>query len=393
MPPDTDTRLSMAEQLGATWDKMEEDAPATPERADPIAPEAKPVEDRARDESGRFAEKPKDKLTLKPKEAVSAEAKPERAEKPAIETPAPEASGKPGATEGKTAQPNAQAETVAPPVHWNGDGKVEWGRLPVAVRQQIAKDYSTVADLRPLAQTLAPYKDRFTRDFGGTDRAIPAILSTWDFAQQQPAQFTAQFVAKYSNGNPVDFLQKIAQQLGVDPRQFQTGDNGGQPAHEAQQGDPVIAQLQATVQQLQGQLQRVEQQPALAQNAQIDRDINAFAADPAHPYYQDVKIAMQAILAVPGLVTAEHGQEILKQAYDQACWANPQIRQTLQAKAQADAAAKLAADRKATVNRATQAGGSINGAPGTTKSNGALNGQSVAASLSDNWDKLEARIT
>jgi hypothetical protein len=144
MPPDE--RLSMAEQLSGTWDKMEANEPAPVIEAEPIA--AEPVEtaeakaERQRDDGGRFAKEPREKLTLKPKEGKDAAPKQERTEEgkaaaekgpPAAERGAPDSQRTDNANAG---QPTAQVP-IQPPAHWSGGGKVAWEKLPYPVKQAL----------------------------------------------------------------------------------------------------------------------------------------------------------------------------------------------------------------------------------------------------------------
>jgi hypothetical protein len=96
MPPDE--RLSMADQLGVAWDKMEKETTDASDISGTVADRSNAAgsdgsnratedatadtvaADRARDEAGRFKaeEKSREKLTLKPKEAKDATPKQER---------------------------------------------------------------------------------------------------------------------------------------------------------------------------------------------------------------------------------------------------------------------------------------------------------------------------
>lgn len=364
-----------------------------------IGREPEPAQ-RERDEGGRFAKeqaeqaKPEKTLRLKDaarsegpkrdpktgghvKEAVTnAEAQPE--DQQAVETPAAQASGKPGVAEGQAAQPQAE---IAPPSDWKGGAKVKWAMLPRDVKAEIAEDYKHVATAKALNIAIDPYRATIQQRFGAapSEQVIGEIMRGWSHAINQPTDFGALFVNSMSNGKPIDFLREMVQKLGVDPRLLAGADNGQSHAQpELQQpNDPVIARLEQQLQQVTGQLQHLAQQPVIAQNAQIDTEIQAFQADPAHPYFNDVKPVMAALMGTKG------GPATLKEAYDMACYANPQIRAALVTQSQA----KEQEARKQATARAQGAAVQVNGAPGVARP-AASQIKSVTEALSRNYDTM-----
>ena len=108
---------------------------------------------------------------------------------------------------------------------------------------------------------------------------------------------------------------------------------------------------------LQVQMQRQEGQ-------QLQTEIEAFASDPGHIHFETVKPVMAALL--------ESGAaKDLKDAYDQAVWARPDIRSTLVPPQSVNTEEKRLAEIKAKAEKAKQAGSSITGGPGAA---GELNG-------------------
>lgn len=163
----------------------------------------------------------------------------------------------------------------------------------------------------------------------------------------------------------------LARSYGVDLRQF-----GGQaPGQHQQAQDPYAPQLSAALQPIMQQVQTLQQsfqqqtaQAEQAKQATVQAEIAAFAGDPAHLYFPDVKEHVAALLETGAA-------ETLKDAYDMAVWASPTIRPLLleaQSKAAAAASAKAEADAKAKADAAAQAkaaaagkaAGSVTGAPG-----------------------------
>src|SRR5688572_2269776 len=127
MPPDE--RLSMAEQLSATYDKLEAETPDVVVADEPVADA--PIEteeakaERLRDEAGRFKAEPREKLTLKPKEAK--DAAPEQKREAPRESAGKEApAGDQPRDAGKPADGGRADAPILPPSNWSGKGKVQW---------------------------------------------------------------------------------------------------------------------------------------------------------------------------------------------------------------------------------------------------------------------------
>lgn len=270
--------------------------------------------ERARDEQGRFAktpegQKPRETLTLKPQE------------KPADQQAQP----KP-AEQAQLAPATGQTITTAP-LHWKGSAKVDWNKLPENVKLGILEDHKALseqqASLEPLTKAIDPHREVWMRDAGSIEAAIGQL---------------GQFYRLYLD-NPQGLIQHIARTRGIDLGQPQ-----GQPQPGTQQQAPdinsVVSQaVQQAIRPFQEQMQQTESQ-------QLQQSIQTFAQDPAHPYFQDVKVHMGHLLKA--------GQaKDMQDAYDQATWANPVIRQSLidaqaaertkQMQADADRARKAAA--------------------------------------------------
>lgn len=151
---------------------------------------------------------------------------------------------------------------------------------------------------------------------------------------------------------PVEAIQALARQFGVDLRQF-----GAQPAQTPQAptapqtNDPAMAAVLAEVQQLKQFVTTQQQQAVAAENAKVEQTIQAFASDPKHSHFPAVRHMMGALMQA-----AEAKGETLSMAdaYEAACRAHPQVHKAIQqteaeakAKADAEARAKAAAAAKA----------------------------------------------
>lgn len=301
---------------------------------------AQPAADRPRDEAGRFAKapegKPRETLTLKekaPKDGIPPRGTP----------PTPDQLASTAAKPSEAAAPAPLIEqALAAPLHWKGGQKIQWARLPKDVQQGILDDHKALqeqqAAYEPLNKALEPYREVFVRDAGSIEAAVSQL---------------GQFYRAYLD-NPVGLIQHIARTRGIDLGQPQ-----GQPV---QPGTPppapdinsVVTQaVQQAIRPFQEQIQQTETQ-------QIQQTVQEFASDPAHPYFQDVRVHMGHLL--------NSGQaKSMKEAYDQAIWANPVIRQQLLTE-QAEEARKAQAAEAEKARKAAAA--SVRGSPIP----GALNG-------------------
>lgn len=310
---------------------------------------------RARDEGGRFAkaeDKPRETLTLKepktggdvpPVSEPQGETKTGLEQNPVSDKPAP----------------------IAAPVEWKGAAKTKWDRLPREVQAEIAERHQATEQARaafaPVEQAIAPYREAWMRDAGSVEAAIGQL---------------GQFYRLYLD-NPVGLIQHIAATRGINlgAPQGQQPPQGGAP-----QPAPDIASLiERAVQQ---HVAPIQERHAQAENQQLQDVISAFAADPKHPYFQDVKVHM-------GQLMAAGAAKNLDEAYDQAIWASSTIRpQLLSAQAEEANKARAAEVEKARKASSANLRGSPlpNGGSGPGSGNGSVHDdvRAAAAELAGN---------
>jgi hypothetical protein len=320
--------------------------PATIPEPKADAPKA-PVVDAAqvaRDEAGRFAAKTNDAPTadLKSADAPKTDTK-------ITDTPA-------------AAPTEAPQEPIPAPAALSAVAKSQWATLPPVIQAEWAKrERDMDAGLQKQAvqlkrferidEAIAPHRNYLAIN-GLTDESYLRSLIAADGMLRGP--------------NPGDALAQIAGMYNIDLRQ--TGQPGQQPQQAQQpqpqaQPDPRYQELVQTVASLQ---QTVAQQQSAAQesvNTQRQSQIDNFAKD--HLYFENVRQQMGALLRSPGLAELAETSPLdaMKSAYDQACWAHPEIRPLLLAEQTAtqEAAARAAVSAKA--NEARQASGSVTGSP------------------------------
>jgi hypothetical protein len=268
-----------------------------------------------RDEAGRFA-------TKTPDAAQQAQV----ATQPPVQAVAPD--------------PAVVAAPVgkAPP-GWSPEAKASFETLPPHVQAAVAKREQEVA---AGFRVLQDYKglEEFTpmvRQAGTSHADVMRRAVSWERSLQTNPINTVLEAARLGGVNIIELAQHLA--------------SGQIPQQQRQQQQP-----QVQPQDIQREVQR-----ALHQK-ETERQLSEFFADPAHSHANDEAVSNHmAALIKAGMATS------LKEAYEMATWARPDIRAQLinqQAPAVADPAKKAAA-----VNQARQAARSITGsfAPGVSQ--------------------------
>jgi hypothetical protein len=231
------------------------------------------------------------------------------------------------------------AETRPAPNTWRKEVAEKWGTLPPEVQAEVerreADFHKGIEQYRQAAQ--------FQQDFG---RAIQPFEATLRSTGLDPVGAVTQLMATdhlLRYGQPQEKLAKIQQMA-----RYYNVDLGQVGSYEPQAVDPQVAQLQQQVQQLSSYLQQQQLQGQQAEQYSLNSEIAAFAADPNHGHFEQVREHMAALLQA-GLAKDLHD------AYAQAVYANPTTRATVsqqEARAAREEAAKKAqvARQAASVN-------------------------------------------
>jgi hypothetical protein len=239
-------------------------------------------------------------------------------------------------------------ETVADvaPNTWKKEAAAQWAALPPDIKAEIQRREADVH------KGIAQYKEAAT--FGHSmDKAIQPYAQTLQQLGVTPDQAIGELMAadhKLRYGSPTDkqayFLQ-LAQNYGIDLGAVQ------QYADNQPYVDPTTQALQQQVQQLQGWIQNQTQTAQQAEQQALHSEIATFANDPSNKYFDSVKPHMSALL--------QAGQATdLKDAYDQAVFANPQTRALVLAEQQA---ATVNANKQKAQAAKTVASGNIRSRP------------------------------
>ena len=246
----------------------------------------------------------------------------------------PPAAGTPSAKEGASAP---AASTLQPPKTWRPEAAAKFAALPPEVQQEVLKreedifkgleSYKADASIgKALKGVVQPYLQVFQsqgidpmQQVSGLMRAHVALATGTPEQKQQ-------------------FFQHLAKEYGVD---LDT---------EPPYVDPQVAGLQKQLSALQSRLNGREQHEANEARSKLQAEIDSFASDPAHQYFDEVANDMAGLLR-------SGAAKDLKDAYDKAIWANPITRAKEQARLTADAETKAKAEAAERAKQARKATG------------------------------------
>jgi len=252
----------------------------------------------ARDEVGRFAQKPGEQPQAQPVQPI------------------------PDQTQG-----------VQPPASWSKEDRAVFATLPPNVQDLLSRrEREMTADYTRKTQEIAEIR-RFSDDIRPVFEKNQQLIA---HAGAPPAQVMDQLLGMYgySQRDPAGYLKWAAQSLGVDLSQLTQAptDEYADPGllELRNQLTPLHQQVQSVTQYIQEQ-QRQQQEQAVQQTLSV---IESFAQEkdasgtPLRPYFEQVKVSMGRLLQPDANGNALATD--LQDAYDKATWADPAIRAELQ---------------------------------------------------------------
>lgn len=296
---------------------------------------------RSRDERGRFAKAaaPEDSATQG---------------KPAVakQTPDQDTLAKP------TVEPSKAGDA---PASWSGDAKTEWSKLPTAIQTAVLKREREIdeggrrwsEEKRRYEDTLAPVRATAQRHGLGEAEAIQKLLSAQDYLER----------------DPVNAVLWLAKSYGVDLKQL-TG------APETGQAPRVDTRTIQALQQVYGEVNSLKQYVAQREEESVQQELKGFATE--HPHYEEVRKYM-------GRLLDSGAAQSLQDAYDQACWATPSVREKLLADQKAETDRKQKEQSQQQVQKARRGAISINGAPNGNPGNAPKDYDSVRSAVEAAW--------
>lgn len=282
--------------------------------------------ERARDEAGRFAKQEKAEKAEKVPQEQAGKASPK------VDSPATA----PAAAEPVLRADGLAADLNRPPAGWKPGAKAKWGALDPEVRAEIHrrevdayKKFSESAPEAELGRNIKALGDRYhqviTMDGGGdVSRAVGAFFQTASLLR---------FGTPQQKRQAIDYLE---QNYAVPPREMaapQVDPATGQPVQQRQQQpfqDPRVDTLMAN---WNAQEQQRRTQSDAAANDATTRFLSATneKGESLYPFVDNVLDDMTGrVQAIRARNPGVSHDEALKQAYDAASWANPEVRKILQ---------------------------------------------------------------
>jgi hypothetical protein len=340
---------SLRDDLAAGLKEIEEREALAPEPGDegaqPSQAEAKPEVAEAntdrgdgRDAHGKFVAKPKEGSTDG-------------------EQPTPAAADPAKAPEGQASEQPASPPVSGedqPPKSWRADEAKAWAVLPAEAKAAITRREAEAARLAGANDS----ERMFGREFAEIVRPHMPTIQQFGVTPQQAVKAlldSDQVLRSSTPEQKIAHARKLCFDYGIDVAALAQPD----PNFPA---DPHVAALQAQVAQLSQRLATPQQQqftplPLSPEDSNVQLEIEAFRADPAHPHFDAVHQVMGQLLetgAAPDLESAYHAAVTL----------NPALRSTVAAPApQRTQEEKTAAARRASASVASSPGPTGNATP------------------------------
>lgn len=227
--------------------------------------------------------------------------------------------------------------THAAPQSWKKEMHEKFSTLPpdvqeyieqreVQMRDGLEKDRGDANLGRTMRDVMTPYREMLQKQGVDEPRAVQYLLS---------AHY------KLSNGSEADksaYFSTLASQYGINL----TGVQQAAPI------DPTIKALQDELNGIKTHLNNGQQAALTEAKQRVSRDVETFASQPEHQYFDEVSDEIVAFL--------HQGLE-LKDAYEKAVWANPVTRAKEVARIQQDAEKTLREKTQQEVEAARKAAG------------------------------------
>lgn len=277
-----------------------------------------------------------------------------------------------------TAQEPVKPSAIEAPNSWSAEMKAKFGSLPPETQQYIAERERE-------AHTAITQKGEQIKAFEPIRQALDQNREVFIKNGVTEAEAISKYVAadRFLESNPAEAIKWLAESYGVDLRQFTTGNP---QQDQSQQPSSEVLQLRRELAEIKNSLTARERSEHQAQTATVTQAINDFASKEENKYFNEVEEELMGLIPIirskePNL---SHG-EVLQKAYDRAVYANPDVRQRIQADQQKAAEDKRKAEQAEAVRKAKQAGG-IN--QKSVQGQSPTKGASMEDTMSQVYDRL-----
>jgi len=253
----------------------------------------------------------------------------------------------------------ASPTALAPPAHFNSAEKKLFAGLD-EVSKRLVRDV-----VRRTDQEVSRYRtdlDRRSAQYQELDQIFAARQQQFALEGVTGTQAVSQLLAisDFAAADPAGFVQWFASQRQVDLASL-AASGAGQNARP--QSDPNLAALQNQVSLLSQQLEQQSSASYEQQRGAVQTEIDDFrsASDPEgtplFPYFDTLETDMAALIRAGTAST-------LEDAYEQAAWANPVVRNALLADRDEAERSRRAAQDRTKAQRARRAAKSLDGGVG-----------------------------
>lgn len=231
---------------------------------------------------------------------------------------------------------------IEPPQHWAEEDKQVFRDAPQEAQEFLLRRHRDMeADYTRKSQEVAEVR-----------KALEPIKQSLELNGMSEGDYITRLRAadQYLSNSPQEAIQWLANSYGVDLSQF----GQSQESEDDEFKDPYVQQLERKVQELEGKFQSREQQEQQASQQQLQQQVNEFAnatdeqGSPKHPHFEAVKTHMGALMQSGAAGT-------LEEAYDQAVWARPDLREQLLESQKREAAQQEEQRRKEKAQKAKKA--------------------------------------
>lgn len=214
---------------------------------------------------------------------------------------------------------------------------------------------------RKMKDIIQPYMQIIHAEGGTPETAVQSLLNT------------AYVLRTGSPQQKAGLVQQLIQAYGVDTSLM------GQPQQQAQGNDYAALQRKLAEIEAKANPEAITRQlREQMETDKINEDVKAFAADPANQHFEAVRLDIASLIHSGAAKT-------LREAYDKAIWANPDLRSTLLTAQTAEKEAKRKAELEAKKKAAVSVTGSAGKSAGST---GAKQAKSIEEELAEAWDSV-----
>lgn len=208
----------------------------------------------------------------------------------------------------QTTQEQAKPAIDAP-ISWSAERKAEFASLPPAMKEYISqRDKESHEAISRAGQQI--------KAFEPVGKVIEQFAHVFQKNGLQPHDGIARMLAvnEMLEQNPRAAIAEIARAYGVNLQ--------GETEQNANPESPRVAELEAQIAKIQSHLTAQQRQQIDADNKALAREIADFAKD--KPHFEAVRKVMAGLMS-------SGAAETMQDAYDRAVYADPTIRQSLQA--------------------------------------------------------------